>query len=173
MGKPTKEENAGTENAETQMEQRDRSRAESKGFSVESAIYVVEALFPTDEDSVKLSRPFVSIFPDKVVQNRKSIFNSSSEEIPLAKITSVELTGGFVPKVNVYASGNTLSFNTDGVRGKKFVQVLRAELSKQGIKSSPGTISSVEQLEKLASLFEKGHLTKAEFDLKKKQILDS
>jgi hypothetical protein len=166
MSKPTEE-----ENAETQMEQRDRSKAESKGFSVESAIYVLEALFPTDEDSVKLSRPFVAVYSDKVVQFRKSLFNSSSEEIPLTKVTSVELTGGFVPKVHVYASGNTLSFNTDGVRGKRFVQVLRAELSKQGNSSAQSTISDVEQLEKLAGLLERGLLTKAEYEGKKKQIL--
>jgi hypothetical protein len=76
-----------------------------------------------------------------------------------------------VPKVHVYASGNTLSFNTDGVRGKRFVKVLRAELSKQGNSSAQSTISDVEQLEKLAGLLERGLLTKAEYEGKKKQIL--
>ena len=158
------------EKAQSEMEEKVRKRALAKGFSVESAIYVLEALFPKDDEPNKFSRPFVSIYSDKVVQNRKSLFNSSSEEIPLEKITSVEITTGMIPSINIYTSGNTLTFRTDVLQGPKFVEVLRKHLSKQGSKSNSGS-SDLEQLEKLASLFERGHISKKEFDLKKKEIL--
>lgn len=158
------------ENAQIEMEEKVRKKAIAKGFSVEGAIYVLEAMFPKEDEPNKLSRPFVSIYPDKVVQNRKSLFNSSSEEIPLEKIISVEITTGMIPSINIYTSGNTLTFRTDVLQGPKFVEVLRKHLSKQGSKSSRG-LSDLDELEKLASLFERGHISKKEFDLKKKEIL--
>jgi hypothetical protein len=158
------------ENAQIEMEEKVRKKAKAKGFSVEGAIYVLEAMFPKDDEPNKVSRPFVSIYPDKVVQNRKSLFNSSSEEIPLDKITSVEITTGMIPSINIFTSGNTLTFRTDVLQGPKFVEVLRKNLPKKGTALNRGS-SDLEQLEKLASLFERGHITKKEFDLKKKEIL--
>jgi hypothetical protein len=153
------------------MEEKVRKKALSKGFEVGGAIYVLEAFVPKEDETKTISRPFVAIFPDKVVQARKSIFNSSNEEIPLSRISSVEITAGLMPSVNVYTSGNVLTFRTDVLQGPRFVQVLKELLEKQGnVKSNQGS-SDVEQLEKLANLFEKGHLTKTEFEKKKKQIL--
>ena len=113
----------------------------------------------------------MAIYKDRVVQSRKSIFNSSNEEIPIERISSVEITAGLMPSVNVYTSGNVLTFRTDVLQGPKFVEVLKGLLSKSGGSKSDQGSSDVEQLEKLAALFEKGHLTKSEFEKKKKQIL--
>jgi len=172
--KPTEEEKArNLLEAQKSTEERVRKKATAKGFDVSGAIYVLEAFVPKESEQTMVSRPFVSIFKDKVVQNRKSLFNPSVEEVPLSRISSVEMTGGLIPSVNIYTNGNTLTFRTDSLQGPRFVEVLRKELAKQEKKSGSSGGSDIEQLEKLASLFEKGHLTKAEFDQKKKKILDS
>jgi hypothetical protein len=152
-------------------EQKVRDKASRKGFDVTKAIYVLEAYVPKEDETKTISRPFVAIFKDKVVQMRKSLFSSGNEEIPLERISSVEITAGLVPSVNVYTSGNVLTFRTDVLQGPKFVEVLKGLLGKSaGSKTLQGS-SDIEQLEKLAALLEKGHLTKSEFTKKKKEIL--
>jgi hypothetical protein len=153
------------------MEQKVRNKAANKGFDVTKAIYVLEAFVPKEDETKTISRPFVAIYKDKVVQIRKSIFNSSNEEIPLERISSVEITAGLMPSVNVYTSGNVLTFRTDVLQGPRFVEVLKGLIGNGASSKAVQGISDVEQLEKLSALFEKGHLTKMEFDEKKKQIL--
>jgi hypothetical protein len=149
-----------------------RAKAAKKGFDVTGAIYVMEAMYPSDDSNMNLNMPLVAIFEDKVVQSRKAILNSSLEEIPMKNISSVEISSGLIPTVNVYTSGNTLTFRADVLQGPRFVEVLRDCLSKRSDSRPSGGISDVEQLEKLVSLLEKGILTQEEFDKKKKQILD-
>ena len=153
-------------------ESKARAKAAKKGFDVTGAIYVMEAMYPSDDSNMNMNMPLVAIFEDKVVQSRKAILNSSLEEIPMKNISSVEISSGLIPTVNVYTSGNTLTFRTDVLQGPRFVEVLRDCLSKRGDGRPSGGISDVEQLEKLVSLLEKGILTQEEFDKKKKQILD-
>lgn len=153
-------------------EARARGKAAKKGFNVESALFVMEAMYPKDDDSkMNLNMPLVAIFEDKVVQSRKSLLTSSLEEIPMKNISSVEISTGLMPIVNVYTSGNTLTFRTDVLQGPKFVEVLRECLSNRSDSKSTSSISEVEQIEKLASLMEKGLITREEFDKKKQQIL--
>jgi hypothetical protein len=153
------------------MEQKVRNKAANKGFDVTKAIYVLEAFVPKEDETKTISRPFVAIYKDKVVQIRKSIFNSSNEEIPLERISSVEITAGLMPSVNVYTSGNVLTFRTDVLQGPRFVEVLKGLIGTGASTRSSQGSSDVEQLEKLAALLEKGHLTKTEFEKKKKEIL--
>jgi hypothetical protein len=153
-------------------ESKARAKAAKKGFDVTGAIYVMEAMYPSDDSNMNMNMPLVAIFEDKVVQSRKAILNSSLEEIPMKNISSVEISSGLMPTVNVYTSGNTLTFRTDVLQGPRFVEVLRDCLSKRSDGRPSGGISDVEQLEKLVSLLEKGILTQEEFDKKKKQILD-
>ncbi len=149
-----------------------RMKAAKKGFDVTGAIYVLEAMYPKDDkSSANLNMPLVAIFPDKVVQTRKGILSSSLEEIPLKNISSVEITSGLLPTVNVYTSGNTLTFRTDVIDGPHFVQVLRGLLDARGTGAAPQHFSEAGELEKFASLLERGLITQEEFDLKKKQIL--
>ena len=149
-----------------------RGKAAKKGFNVDGAIYVIEAMYPKDDDAkMNLNMPLVAIFEDKVVQTRKSILNSSLEEIPMKNISSVEISMGLIPTVNVYTSGNTLTFRTDVLQGPRFVEVLRECLSIRTDGKQTSSISEVEQIEKLASLMEKGLITREEFDKKKQQIL--
>jgi len=153
-------------------EARARGKAAKKGFNVEGALFVMEAMYPKDDDAkMNLNMPLVAIFEDKVVQSRKSLLTSSLEEIPMKNISSVEISTGLMPIVNVYTSGNTLTFRTDVLQGPKFVEVLRECLSKRSDSKPPSSISEVEQIEKLASLMEKGLITREEFDKKKQQIL--
>jgi len=149
-----------------------RGKAAKKGFDVESAIYVMEAMYPKDDDAkMNLNMPLVAIFKDKVVQTRKSILNSSLEEIPMKNISSVEISMGLIPTVNVYTSGNTLTFRTDVLQGPKFVEVLRECLANRSEGQSLSSSSDVDQIEKLAGLMERGLITREEFDKKKQQIL--
>jgi hypothetical protein len=149
-----------------------RGKAAKKGFDVEGAIYVMEAMYPKDDDAkMNLNMPLVAIFKDKVVQTRKSILNSSLEEIPMKNISSVEISMGLIPTVNVYTSGNTLTFRTDVLQGPKFVEVLRECLANRSEGQSLSSSSDVDQIEKLAGLMERGLITREEFDKKKQQIL--
>ena len=132
----------------------------------------MEAMYPKDDDAkMNLNMPLVAIFEDKVVQSRKSLLGSSIEEIPMKNISSVEITTGLIPTVNVFTSGNTLTFRTDVLQGPRFVEVLRACLSNRPTSNSNSGLSEAEQLEKLAALLDKGLLTREEFDNKKQQIL--
>lgn len=148
-----------------------RMKAAKKGFDVTGAIYVLEAMYPKDDKAANLNMPLVAIFPDKVVQTRKAILSSSLEEIPLKNISSVEITSGLLPTVNIYTSGNTLTFRTDVIDGPHFVQVLRGLLDTRGTGAAPQQFSEAGELEKFAALLERGLITQEEFDLKKKQIL--
>jgi hypothetical protein len=152
-------------------ESKARAKAAKKGFDVTGAIFVMEAMYPNEDSNMNLNMPLVAIFEDKVVQSRKAILNSSLEEIPMKNISSVEISSGLIPTVNVYTSGNTLTFRTDVLQGPRFVEVLRDCLSKRSDSRPSGGISDVEQLEKLVLLLEKGILTQEEFDKKKAQIL--
>jgi hypothetical protein len=152
-------------------ESKARAKAAKKGFDVTGAIFVMEAMYPNEDSNMNLNMPLVAIFEDKVVQSRKAILNSSLEEIPMKNISSVEISSGLIPTVNVYTSGNTLTFRTDVLQGPRFVEVLRDCLSKRSDSRPSGGISDVEQLEKLVLLLEKGMLTQEEFDKKKAQIL--
>ena len=153
-------------------EEKARGKAAKKGFNIEGALYVMEAMYPRDDDAkMNLNMPLVAIFKDKVVQSRKSILGSSIEEIPLKNISSVEITSGLIPTVNVYTSGNTLTFRTDVLQGPRFVEILRDCLANRSEGSNSSTTSDVEQIEKLAALMEKGLITREEFDKKKNQIL--
>lgn len=148
-----------------------RAKAAKKGFNVDGAIFVIEAMYPNEDSNMNLNMPLVAIFEDKVVQSRKAILNSSLEEIPMKNISSVEITAGLIPTVNVYSSGNTLTFRTDVLQGPRFVEILRECLAKRNDNRTSGGLSDVEQLEKLVGLLEKGMLTQEEFDRKKQQIL--
>lgn len=153
-------------------EEKARGKAAKKGFNIEGALYVMEALYPKDDETkMNLNMPLVAIFGDKVVQSRKSILGSSVEEIPMKNISSVEITTGLIPTVSVYTSGNTLTFRTDVLQGPRFVEVLRECLANRPTSNSTSGLSEAEQLEKLAALLEKGLLTREEFDNKKQQIL--
>lgn len=149
-----------------------RGKAAKKGFNVDGAIYVMEAMYPKDDDAkMNLNMPLVAIFEDKVVQTRKSILNSSLEEIPMKNISSVDISMGLIPTINVYTSGNTLTFRADVLQGPKFVEVLQECLANRSDSKSVSQTSDVDQIEKLASLMEKGLITREEFDKKKQQIL--
>jgi len=153
------------------VEAKVRVKAEAKGFDVSKAIYVLQAFVPKEDQGKAFSRPFVAIFNDRVVQVRKSFFGPSDEEIPIARISSVSITSGLMPKVSVYTNGNTMVFDTDVLQGPRFVEILKGLIPKESKSTAQSGTSDVEQLEKLAALLEKGHLTKSEFEKKKKQIL--
>lgn len=153
-------------------EEKARAKAAKKGFNIEGALFVMEALYPKDDDAkMNLNMPLVAIFPDKVVQSRKSVLSSSLEEIPMKNISSVEITTGLMPTVNVYTSGNALTFRTDVLQGPRFVELLRECLANRSVGTSSSGISDVEQLEKLSVLLDKGLITREEFDAKKSSIL--
>lgn len=153
-------------------EEKARSKAAKKGFDINGALYVMEAMYPKDDDAkMNLNMPLVAIFEDKVVQSRKSMLGSSIEEIPMKNISSVEITTGLLPTVNVYTSGNTLTFRTDVLQGPRFVELLRECLANRSEVTTRSGISDVEQLEKLSVLLDKGLITREEFDAKKRSIL--
>lgn len=89
----------------------------------------------------------------------------------MKNISSVEITTGLIPTVNVYTSGNTLTFRTDLLQGPKFVEVLRTCLANRTDAKQYASSSDADELEKLAALMDRGLITREEFDKKKQQIL--
>jgi hypothetical protein len=171
---PTKDPKDNTANRLAQLEKMEakvRVKAEAKGFEVSKAVYVLQAFIPKEDQGKVFSRPFVAIFDDRVVQVRKSFFGPSDEEIPISRISSVSITSGLMPVVSVYTSGNTMVFETDVLQGPRFVEVLKGLMPKESKSTAKSGSSDVEQIEKLAALLEKGHITKAEFTAAKKKLL--
>ncbi len=113
------------------------------------------------------------------------------KEIQLSSITSIQFKeagtmfngyiqfafiGGQETKSGIYdAAGdeNTVMFNRkqmpDFVAAKKSIEQLRDRLTKPSVQTSPD--NSLDQLEKLAALRDKGIVSEEEFAAKKKQLL--
>jgi hypothetical protein len=95
------------------------------------------------------------------------------EFTPIEKITSVEISGGIMPTIEIYTSGNTISFKSDVISGPHFVELLRGLIDNKNmsLKMEKENTSSVNSLEKLANLFERGLLTEEEFISEKRKLL--
>ena len=152
-----------------------RAKAQKNGLDVSSAVMVFTCLVSDDESP--FSTLFGIIYPDRVVKWQKRMTGVNSEEIPIKNVTSVEVSGGLLKTVKVYASGNTISFKL-GIEAEKAAQTIREMVSKSSEKSAAPNISPtqadgiVSQIEKLVTLLEKGYLTQEEFEKQKQQILN-
>lgn len=143
-----------------------RQKAEKAGFDTSNALYVFTAL-NDDNDSIRTI--FGLIYPDRIVKCQKQFLGSATEEILVKNISSIEKSTGLLPTVHVYASPNSISFKV-GLEGQKIVDTVRS-LMLNNQNSTTSQISNVEQLEKLASLLEKGLLTPEEFQEQKARLL--
>lgn len=152
-----------------------RAKAQKNGLDVSSAVMVFTCLAGDDESP--FSTLFGIIYPDRVVKWQKRMMGINSEEIPMKNVTSVEVSGGLLKTVKVYASGNTISFKV-GVEADLAAQTIRDQVSKSSDKSNEENIAPptsndiVSQLEKLVALLEKGYLTQEEYDKQKQQLLN-
>lgn len=140
----------------------------SDGTDVSGAIFALKSL----ENLTKMISPHIVLFSDRVLKVSGNLLMRGKEFTPIEKITSVEISGGIMPTIEIYTSGNTISFKSDVISGPHFVELLRG-LIDQKSSSSIGKlkdVSSIDALEKLASLFERGLLTEEEFISEKKKI---
>jgi hypothetical protein len=139
--------------------------AQSWGVDVAGAVFACRS---SDLDG-GMKMPVIVIHPDRVVKYQKRMMGVNAETIPFKNISSVELTAGLIPRVKIYATGNTMDFPTGTAKG--FVDTLHSLMD--GSTSAPSAPASdpIEQLERLGSLLEKGLLTQEEFDKKKADLL--
>ena len=80
-----------------------------------------------------------------------------------------------MPTIEIHTSGNTIVFKSDVISGPHFVELLRDLIDSKGSKSAGPQDSnrSVDALEKLANLLERGLITEAEFMSEKAKIISS
>lgn len=123
---------------------------------------------PNDDEKGTINMPFGAVFADRAIKFQKRWTGNVVEEISLKSVISVEVSKGLLPTVTVYASGNNITFKV-GVEAQKIATTIREMIHKPS--SGTTSLDPLSQVEKLAQLFEKGLLTKEEFDKKKSEIL--
>ena len=141
----------------------------SDGTDVSGAIFALKSL----ENLTKMISPHIVLFSDRVLKVSGNLLMRGKEFTPIEKITSVEISGGIMPAIEIYTSGNTISFKSDVISGPHFVELLRGLIDQKNssAKGDSQDVNSVTALEKLADLFERGLLTEQEFTSQKKKIL--
>lgn len=157
--------NARNEKLVAKSDEKARIKAEKQGFEVEDALFVAIDL----EISASHHSPVVILYPNRVAKMQKKLTGVNIEEIPIEKISSLELSKGMLPTVKIHTSGNSLTFKTDAVNGAEMVKRIRSIMNTS--KEPSATVDAVSQLEKLASLLEKGLISREEFDKKKTDLL--
>jgi hypothetical protein len=102
------------------------------------------------------------------------------QEIPVSSITSIDfkrrgIAGGFIRFSFAGGSSDYTTIWFPPSRQEQFEHFKEALDRMMGRSRQPAQVaqgmSDVEELERLAGLLEKGHITREEFDRKKKQIL--
>jgi hypothetical protein len=108
----------------------------------------------------------------------KGLVSTKVEEFPLDKVTSVQYTTGMLlGDVTIFASGNKAEIkNTVKVHTKPFVDGLRIQLDSAKLTTAPTKAAqshdgTMAELEKLASLKERGLLSDEEFTAAKRKVL--
>jgi hypothetical protein len=154
-------------------EEKTRKLAKQHKHEFEGAINVFQC-WAGDDDS-KWSPLFAAIYPDRVSKVQRRLSGLYVEEIPINKISSVEVSGGFSSSVEVCSSGNEIKFEVPGY-ANEFAEIIRSQITRHNHsenKVSTGEgLTIAEQLEKLSVLLEKGLLTTDEFNQQKRRLLE-
>ncbi len=114
----------------------------------------------------------------KLVFYAKKLMGYDIEVFPYKSISSLEISKGIMGhKISFFSSGNkvVMKWINDGdVSGfVSFVkEIINGKQETEKIPEAPKKESSLDVLERLASLKEKGLLTSEEFDREKRKILD-
>jgi len=112
----------------------------------------------------------------RVIFMHKGMFSLKLEDFSYDKITSVQYETGFLnAKIIVHASGNKAEIrNATNAQARSFGDWLREKISTKPATELAKTVptsSVADQLEKLASLKDRGLLTDEEFSSEKKKLL--
>lgn len=142
------------------------AKALKQGFDVDNAIYIVADI---DLDG-GFNSPLVILYKDRVEKVQKRIGVNLCEAISIEKVTSVETNkkNGLI-QLSIQANSSSIS-----ARGAKEMINFANELRKLMFESKniPDENTVIVNIEKLVQLFEKGYLSKAEFEDQKKKILN-
>ena len=159
-----------TKNTQDEIETKVREKARKAGVDIDDALYIFTCLNDKDDKSIGsvLAPIFGIIYQDRVVKSQKRFTGAASEVIPTKNITSVEVSNGLLKTVTIYATGNVINFKV-GIEAQKIADTIRGLITSGG--QTSGSLDPVSQVEKLAGLLDRGLLTKAEFEKKKKEIL--
>lgn len=110
----------------------------------------------------------VLVFNDKLVWR----FMLKEQTIPISQIASVNLELPMYAGVTVETTGGKKYKIPVNAFGGKKKELQEAIYKAQSLINKAGGSSSADELEKLASLKDRGIITSEEFDLKKKKLLD-
>ena len=114
----------------------------------------------------------IAVTNKKIIFASKVLFNATTTEFGIDKITSVSYDTGLVNKLIIKSSFDTLILTAiDKKAGQILIKEIKAIQSQQKINETNNSGSNLDELEKLAELKEKGIITEEDFNQKKKQIL--
>lgn len=152
-----------------------RAKAQKKGVNVDGAL-VVGYTFADGADQ------FLIVFPDRIEHVNRGkpglllVKGAGMESIPVSRVSSaVCRTEGIACRLEVYTSGNSISFKTDQVTGPVLRQTILDLVARPAAAPSadpaPAAFDVTDQLRKLGELHSAGILTDAEFTAKKTELL--
>jgi hypothetical protein len=102
------------------------------------------------------------------------LYGLKVEDFPLDKVSSIQYgTGLLLGSITIFASGNKAEIkNVDKGFARRFAEGVRERMAAAKAKPAhAAAASSIDELERLAALREKGHVTEEEFNLRKRQLL--
>ena len=165
-------------------EQIKRSGA-SKSFLTRREIKSLPGILWEDENVEKIAQGYYAKGTGILVATNKRlvfidkgmIYGLRVEDFPYDKISSIQYETGLMSgKIVIFTSGNKAEIkHVYNDQARMFGDYVRARITKvqeHASQSRPDQgLDVAEQIEKLAMLKEKGHLTEHEFTAKKKQLL--
>ena len=112
--------------------------------------------------------------------NKGMLSGIKVSDFPFSSISSIEYkTGILTGKIKIHASGNdSVIDNADKQHTRDFSEFTRMKIDESKaskivhVESAPQQIDAASQLEKYAALFEKGLITREEFDAFKQKVLN-
>lgn len=109
----------------------------------------------------------------RIFTTRLRLFSDHTEDLPLSKVSSVEVRTGFSgTTLEVHASGNTVKIEkVEAHIAEAIARAVREQISAPPTAASPATPDVMEQLKKLGELHTAGVINDAEFEEKKADLL--
>jgi Short C-terminal domain len=151
-----------------------RAKAQKKGVNVDGALVVAYTFTDGAEQ-------FLVVFPDRIEHVNRGkpgllvTKGAGTETIPVSRVSSAECRNeGIACRLEVYTSGNSISFKTDQITGPVLRQTILDLVARPAAAPSaaPAAPDVTDQLRKLGELHSAGILTDAEFSAKKTELLD-
>jgi hypothetical protein len=152
-----------------------RAKAQKNGVDVDGALVVAYTFSDGAEQ-------FLVVFPDRIEHVNRGkpgllvTKGAGTETIPVSRVSSAQCRNeGIACRLEVYTSGNSITFKTDQITGPVLRQTILDLVARPAAAPiadpAPAVFDVPDQLRKLGELHSAGILTDAEFLAKKTELL--